>query len=739
MNAEKYKEIPLESWREGMNKLSQETSPYLLQHADNPVDWHPWGEDALALAKSQNKPILLSIGYSACHWCHVMAHESFEDESTATLMNELFVNIKVDREERPDLDKIYQSAHHMLTRRSGGWPLTMFLMPDDHMPFFGGTYFPDEPRHGMISFKDLLQRVRDSFDQRKGDIQRQNDSLAEALNSVYSPDMNEAVLSSAPLDQARMGLQQQFDIQDGGFGIAPKFPHTPNLERLMRHGFGKTEQDEKAITIASYTLEKMALGGINDQLGGGFCRYSVDDYWMIPHFEKMLYDNGSLLAEYAQASAAIDHPLFTRVSHETAQWVMREMQENAAQPNNGCIIELPVSKNETASSLKKGGGGYYSSFDADSLDDNGHSHEGLFYVWKPEEVRELLSTEEYPVFARRFGLDQHSNFEGAWHLHVYINMQQLAEEFEQSEKTLTALIDSARSKLMVVRNQRIWPGRDDKILTSWNALMIRGMAMAARYLNTATYEESATQALDFIQKTLWQNNQLLATYKANSVDGIQQGKAHLNAYLDDYAFLLDAVLELLQVRWRSEDLTFATQLADALLEHFEDKQNGGFWFTSHNHEQLIQRPKTYTDDAIPNGNGIAAFALQRLGYLLGETRYLDAAERTLKNAATGFNQAPTAHCTLLKALEEYLQPPQTVIIRGEPAELELLKKEMGKRYTPRRQSYFIPVGEQNLPAGLKDKKPVDTPVAYLCEGMTCLSPIKENLLVTLLRDEEIIN
>ena len=692
--------------RNTMNKLSQETSPYLLQHADNPVDWYPWNDKALALSKEKNKPILLSIGYSACHWCHVMAHESFEDNKTASLMNDLFINIKVDREERPDLDKIYQSAHYMLTRRSGGWPLTMFLMPDDQMPFFGGTYFPDEPRHGMISFKDLLQRVNDSFKQRKGDIQRQNESLATALNSVYTPDIGETVLSSAPLDQARMDLQQQFDLQNGGFGIAPKFPHTPHIERLMRHGFGQKEQDEKAITIASYTLEKMALGGMNDQLGGGFCRYSVDDYWMIPHFEKMLYDNGSLLAEYAQASAAIDHPLFTRVSHETAQWVMREMQKTCK--NRG------------------GGNGYYSSYDADSKDDDGYSHEGLFYVWKPENVQKLLSKEEYSVFARRFGLDQKANFEGAWHLHIYVSMQQLSEDFNQSEDTLTKLIDSARNKLMSVRNQRIWPGRDDKILTSWNALMIRGMSMAARYLNQQEYEQSATQALDFICNTLWVNNQLLATYKA---DGDKQGKAHLNAYLDDYAFLLDAILELLQVRWRNQDIEFAQKLADVLLDQFEDKENGGFWFTSHTHEQLIQRPKTYTDDAIPNGNGIAAFALQRLGCLLGETRYLDAAERALKNAATGLNQSPTAHCTMLKALDEYLAPPQTVIIRGNINDLKNLRTELNQQYAPRRQCYFISEDEEILPGALQEKKPMRGAVAYICEGMTCLPVVVGDELI----------
>ena len=686
-----------------MNKLFNETSPYLLQHADNPVDWHPWGEGALALAKKQNKPILLSVGYSACHWCHVMAHESFEDEQTAALMNALFVNIKVDREERPDLDKIYQSAHQMLTRRSGGWPLTMFLMPEDQMPFFGGTYFPDQPRHGMISFQDLLKRVSESFEQRKDDIQQQNQSLSEALNSVYTPQVDSVVLNSAPLDQVRMDLQKQFDEENGGFGIAPKFPHTPNLERLMRHAFSSSSnqpRDERALSILNTTLEKMALGGMNDQLGGGFCRYSVDNYWMIPHFEKMLYDNGSLLAEYAQASVAFDSPLFTRISHETAQWVMREMQAPLEADNK-------TSKNR--------GGGYYSSYDADSDDEQGHSHEGLFYVWEPNEVRQILNEMEYKVFSRRFGLDRKANFEGRWHLHVYTTIQELSDEFAMTESELATLINASKEKLMAVRNQRVWPARDDKVLTSWNALMIRGMALSVRYLNQPDYEKSATDALDFIRNTLWQNNQLLATYK--------DGKAHLNAYLDDYAFLLDAILELLQVRWRSVDIEFAKNLADVLLAQFEDKDKGGFWFVSHNHEKLIQRPKTYTDDAIPNGNGVAVFALMRLGYLLAETRYLEAAEQALKNASEGLNQSPTAHCTMLKALEEYLQPAQTVIIRGDPLEFESLKSQINKQYEPRRQCYFIPDNEEGLPIALAKKKPMDKMMAYFCEGMTCFSPI----------------
>ena len=697
-----------------MNKLAKETSPYLLQHVDNPVDWYPWGEEALALAKSQNKPILLSIGYSACHWCHVMAHESFEDNETAMLMNQHFINIKVDREERPDLDKLYQSAHQMLTQRSGGWPLTMFLMPDDHMPFFGGTYFPDKPRYQMPSFKQLLFQVSGLFNERKEDIQKQSDSLADALSSIYRSQNPVVNLTSAPLDQARMDLQQQFDSSQGGFGIAPKFPHTPYIERLLRHAAEQLDsKDEKALSMATFTLEKMARGGVNDQLGGGFCRYSTDNDWMIPHFEKMLYDNGALLAEYAQANAIKPNPLFERVCHETAQWIMREMQTNA----------------------DEGEGGYCSSFDADSKDETGHAHEGLFYVWTPKEVRSHLSEQEYSVFARRFGLDKKANFEGDWHLHIYVTMKELSEEFNQPENVLTALIASAKEKLQTVRKQRIWPMRDDKVLTSWNALMIRAMALSARYLHKPEYARSATQAVDFIRSTLWskpkeETGRLLATYK--------DGKAHLNAYLDDYAFLLDALLELLQVRWRTEDLDFAIDIAEALLEQFEDKENGGFWFVSHNHESLIQRPKTYADDAIPNGNGVAIFSLARLGYLLGEMCYLDAAENALNNASTALNQAPSAHCTVLKGLEEYLNPPQTVIIRGENKDLESLKQKMSNAFFPRRQCFFIPKNEQALPIGLKDKKAIDNLVAYVCEGVTCQPPIEGELNIIRRLDSKVI-
>jgi len=660
------------------NALATETSPYLLQHADNPVYWYPWGEEALHKAKQENKPILLSIGYSACHWCHVMAHESFEDETTAELMNQHFINIKVDREERPDLDKIYQTAHHMLTQRSGGWPLTMILSPHDHVPFFGGTYFPKTPRYGMTSFTELLGKLVGYYHEKADVIHQQNERLSNALGQFYTSPTHEGMLDTALLDQARAELQQAFDPKQGGFGTAPKFPHSGNLERLLRHWDGTAKEDKEALRVATFSLEKMARGGMTDQLGGGFCRYSVDDQWMIPHFEKMLYDNGVLLPLYAQAYAATNNPYFQAVSHQTAQWVMREMQSTE--------------------------GGYYSAYDADS-----EGEEGKFYVWDKAEVQALLSDDEYAVIANKYGLHRKANFEGRWNFHDYHASAALAKQLGKDEATIDALLASAKSTLLTTRNQRVWPARDDKILTAWNALMIKGMAITARHLACPEYAQSASRALDFIRATLWQEDKLLATYK--------DGKAHLNAYLDDYAFLLDAVLELLQVRWRSDELQFALQLADYLLDHFEDKQRGGFWFVANDHEQLIQRPKTYQDDAIPNGNGIAAYALARLGYLVGDTRYLVAAERVIESGLGAVTQSPIGHCSMLLALEEKVLPPKTVIVRGRQE-----KALSDSAYQPRQQLYFIPNDAENLPAALAEKQVTDKTTAYICEGTTCLPP-----------------
>jgi len=670
------------------NRLIHESSPYLLQHAHNPVDWWPWCDEALDAARRENKLILLSIGYSACHWCHVMAHESFEDEDTARVMNELFINIKVDREERPDLDKIYQTAHQLLNQRPGGWPLTMILTPDDQIPFFAGTYFPVTEKHGMPPFREILQRVNAFYREHPEQIEQQNTSMLQALNQMTQQASDATAIKSALLDQARQQLGAQFDRVHAGFGNAPKFPHPSNLERLLRHwqqSISIGNEDTDALQMLRLTLHAMASGGLFDQLGGGFFRYSVDDYWMIPHFEKMLYDNGPLLGLYADAYAYLHDPVFARVCHETAQWVMRDMQAPE--------------------------GGYYSTLDADS-----EGEEGRFYVWHPDEVKAVLGSDEYALFIRIYGLDRQPNFEGHFHLHVFEDLQQVADQQGIAIEQAMPLLESARKKLFEVREQRVHPGRDEKILTAWNGLMIKGMAQAAHRLNEPRYLDSALAATRFIQRELYKDGRLLATWK--------DGRARLNAYLDDYAFLLDALLELLQTKWDSELLAFAISLADAMLEHFEDEQHGGFFFTSHDHENLIQRPKSVMDEAIPAGNAVAAFALARLGHLLGDANYLDASERTLAFAMTQVQHAPYAAACMLHAIEEHLYPPQLIIVRGDEKALPEWQTELNKHPRPRRLVFCIPDSDTKLPGSLADKPGVNRQTtAYLCTGTQCHAPV----------------
>ncbi|HUL47514.1 MAG TPA: thioredoxin domain-containing protein [Steroidobacteraceae bacterium] len=682
------------------NHLISETSPYLRQHAHNPVDWYPWGSEALERARREGKPIHLSIGYAACHWCHVMAHESFEDEATARLLNDNFVNIKVDREERPDIDRIYQIAQQMITQRGGGWPLTMFLTHDDQRPFFGGTYFPREPRYGLPGFRDLLPRVVEFYRTHEPEMRAQNEALATALAGInYPPAPAGTELTDAPLKACRAQLASTFDRHYGGFGGAPKFPAPKVLERLLRDWRASPTGDEaglQSLHMASFTLQRMGDGGICDQLGGGFCRYSVDERWMIPHFEKMLYDNGALLAVYANFSLASADAFYAQVVLETARWALREMQSPE--------------------------GGFYSSLDADS-----EGHEGRFYVWDREQVRHALSAEEFAVFAPRFGLDSTANFEGRWHLYVNATVEQIAAAVQRPAAEVGTLLESARTKLLALRAQRVRPSRDEKILTSWNALMIRGLAIAARAHNAELLAAAASRALEFLRERLWRDGRLFATYK--------DGRAHLNAYLDDYVYLVDAVLELQQVRFRAGELEFARQLTEVVLGHFADEANGGFYFTSDDHEQLIHRSKTFSDDAIPSGNGIAAFTLQRLGHLLGEPRYLTAAERTLRAAWPALEKYPVPHVTLVTALEELLQPPEIVILRGEAAAIEAWRRELARMFVPRRLVLAIPADAGDLPPALADKAPRGAAVAYICRGSTCSAPVQslEALLAQLQR------
>jgi uncharacterized protein len=670
------------------NRLSTQTSPYLQKHAHNPVDWYAWGDEAFARARTERKPIHLSIGYSACHWCSVLEHESFEDEATAKLLNERFINIKVDREERPDIDRIYQIAQHLITRRSGGWPLTMFLSPDDQRPFFGGTYFPREARFGLPAFRDVLTRVADYYASHREELAEQSAALMEVFGEIdaASP-AADARLDAGPIGAARTALAESFDQRFGGFGGAPKFPHPLTLELLLRiwhSSAARPEPDLHALYMATLTLRRMGEGGIDDQLAGGFCRYSVDPYWMIPHFEKMLYDNGALLAVYADAATATGDPFYARIATRTAEWLMRAMQA----PD----------------------GGFFSSFDADS-----EGHEGKYYVWDRAEVERALTPQEFAVFAPRFGLDRAANFEGGWHLHAFASVEEIAAKRGLPTSDVEALIDSARAKLLAIRQGRVPPARDDKILTSWNALAIRGLARAARALGREDFAASAARSLEYLRRVHWRDGRLLATSK--------DGRAHLPAYLDDYVYLAGAVLELLTVRFAAEDLMFARELIEVVLGHFPDPQSGGLYFTSDEHEKLIHRSMSFGDDAIPSGNGIAALVLLRLGYLLGETRYLEAAERILRAAWGSIERQPTSHVSLLIALAEYLHPPEIVILRGEAKEIATWSAQLAGLYAPRRLTLAVPADAAGLPAALAEKAPRGRAVAYVCRGSVCSPPI----------------
>ena len=678
-----------------LNHLAAETSPYLLQHADNPVDWYPWGEEALRLAREQDKPILLSVGYSACHWCHVMAHESFEDAEVAAIMNAHFINIKVDREERPDIDQIYQSAHSMMSQGSGGWPLTMFMTPQQE-PFFSGTYFPKTARYQLPGFADLIPRVAAFYHERKDDLATQSNSLMQAMaRTLPTPS---AVLT-ANSDTVRLGFDQlkaSFDFENGGFGSAPKFPNPADIEFLMRRA---RQGNKEAEAMALQMLSSMASGGIYDQIGGGFCRYSVDERWNIPHFEKMLYDNGQLLWLYAYGwqlsheRAPEMATMLARVMEESVAWLMREMVSRSTLVGTGATT-----------------GAFYSSLDADSVDSHGHHEEGAFYVWQPAEIKALLTPEEFAVASHSYGFDRAANFEGkAWHAYLAV------PPAEQD----AALLASARDKLFQARELRLRPGRDDKILTSWNALMIKGLACAGRVLGKPEWTNAAQKAVDFIHTKLWVNERLLATCK--------DGRAHLNAYLDDYAFLLDALLELMQAHYRPQDMEFAEDLAEALLEEFE-ADNGGFYFTGHSHEVLIHRSKQGYDNATPNGNGIAATALQRMGHMLGEMRYLQAAERTLLAFDSVMQRNPAACPSLLAALEEYLQPPALVILRGDAAALTQWQATIRQHYLPAAMIFSLDADLKNLPQPLARPLPeqsLATVNAWVCSGVECLPVINQ--------------
>jgi uncharacterized protein YyaL (SSP411 family) len=666
------------------NRLALETSPYLRQHADNPVDWWPWSDEALALARLEQKPILLSIGYAACHWCHVMAHESFEDAATARVMNALYVNIKVDREERPDIDKVYQLAHQALARRGGGWPLTVFLAPDDLMPFFAGTYFPKTPRYGSHAFVQVLEGVRAWFDSKPAEVRAQNDALAGFLADYGRGDAYAAPLDAAPIRVALERTAATFDRENGGHVGGPKFPHAGVIELLLRHAH-ETRVSPSPREMAYRTLERMALRGLDDHLGGGFFRYCVDAQWEIPHFEKMLYDNAQLLPVYADAAAVLNEPGFERPADACATWVAREM----IAPD----------------------GGFFSSLDADS-----EGHEGRYYVWQRDEVRALLDADEFAIVELRYGLDRPPNFEGeAWHLVVSADFDEIGTRTGLDPVEARRQLGNAIGKLLAARAKRVRPGLDDKILTAWNALMIGGAARAARTHPDRPLLAEAERALDFLHANVWRDGRLFACHAG--------GVAKFPAYLDDHAFLLDALLAMLHVCWSRRDLDWAIALADALLARFEDAERGGFYFTAHDAESLPQRPKPFIDESLPSGNGIAARALLKLGHLVGESRYLDAAERTLRAAWSTLSELPHACPALLLALGDFLEPPPHIVIRHRGGDAAQRWRDALASARPRTDAYFIAADAEGLPGVLTQQNTAEPVVAYLCRGTSCDPPL----------------
>ncbi len=669
------------------NRLGSETSPYLLQHADNPVHWQPWDETALAEARQTGKPILLSVGYSACHWCHVMAHESFEDKATAQVMNEHFVNIKVDREERPDLDKIYQTAHHLLSGRPGGWPLTVFLDPETHHPFFAGTYFPKSARYQLPGFVDLLLRIRSVFNDKRPDLVEQGEKLQAALVRIgQGPTEGAPESQSALLDACVSQLQDQYDVEEGGFGGAPKFPMPTALARLLNHWAWQARdgrQDRGLLDKVMISLTRMARGGIYDHLGGGFCRYATDRAWMVPHFEKMLYDNGQLLSLYARALTIGPDPLFEDAVRETAGWLLREMRS----PD----------------------GVFHAALDADS-----EGEEGRFYVWRRQQIRNLLTEDEYAVVATLYGIDKPANFENKWILHRRDAWRSVVERLSLEPGPAAQLLASARARLFAARSERVRPGLDDKALTAWNALAIKGLAEAARALDEPAWLGAAQTALDFIRANLWRDGVLHASW--------QGGTARFPAYLDDYANLLDASLTLLQCEWRDEDAAFAQQLANAAIERFEDADAGGFFFTAHDQASLIVRLKPASDEALPAGNGVMAKALAEAGQLFGDARMLTSAARTLEWAMPAMAQYPAGHCSLMEALEYQAYSPDLVILRGTPEAIAEWRQELPDGYQPGLRVYGIPHGSRTAPAYLPALAPLE-PHAHVCTGASCSLPV----------------
>jgi uncharacterized protein YyaL (SSP411 family) len=666
------------------NRLIRETSPYLLQHAHNPVDWYPWGPEALDYARRENKPILLSIGYSACHWCHVMERESFEDERIAALMNEHFVCIKVDREERPDLDHIYMSAVQMLTGH-GGWPLTVFLTPAGE-PFWGGTYFPPVDRHGMAGFPRVLLGVSEAYRQKPDEVRNSITQILAGLQQgeQQTPSDSGDLSADLPLEAAR-ALTRHYDAQNGGIGDAPKFPNTMVFSLFLRawHMTGERAFLDMVLT----TLRKMAAGGINDQIGGGFHRYSVDARWLVPHFEKMLYDNALLVRLYLEGYQATGDAAFAQVARDTLDYVRREMTHPE--------------------------GGFYAAQDADS-----EGVEGKFFVWTPAEVAAVVGERDAEIVCRFYDVTPEGNFEHKNILNRTLDLAQTARLFGRSVEEVSVIVADARHRLLAARATRIAPARDEKILTSWNALMIGAFAEAAKVLGEPVYREAAEQAVRFVRDKLYRDGQLLRTWTA--------GEAKLDAYLDDYAFLVNALLDLYEATADHSLMTEASELATVLLERFEDPDHGGFFFTGIGHETLVHRPKPVFDGSIPSGNSAAVQGLLRLFHYVGNERFLNGAERALRGFAAGMRKNPFGFANMIAVTDFYLRKPREVVIVGTPGDAATseLTARVHAAYVPNKTLIVAdPASAARLPVA-EGKTQIDgRATAYVCHGYTCSTPV----------------
>ncbi len=673
------------------NRLAQESSPYLLQHQNNPVDWYPWGEEALTLAKQEDKPIFLSIGYSACHWCHVMEHESFENDQIAAQLNQKFVCIKVDREERPDLDQIYMNAVMAMTGH-GGWPMSVFLTPDVK-PFFGGTYWPPQADRGMPGFDHVIERVHEAWVERREQAIEQAEKLTQALRQSVVGDDSTGEISQQLLFDAAAKLERIFDFKHGGFGAAPKFPHSMDLLLLLR--VWKRCDREGVLDMVRLNLDKMAQGGIYDHLAGGFARYSVDARWLVPHFEKMLYDNGLLAGVYLDGYVVTKDEAYARVVRETLDYTLNYMTDDL--------------------------GGFHSTEDADS-----EGEEGKFYVWTPEEIKELLGDARAERFCYVYDVSDEGNFEGKNILNLPKTIEQCAALHNWNLAELETELAESRAALLAARDQRIRPGKDDKILVSWNALMIDSMARAAGVLDEPRYLAAATRATEFILGHLRRGDgRLLHTWR--------RGNAQLDAYLDDYTYLINALVSLYEASFDEKWIDEAIGFSEIVLRHFIDRDSGGFFFTADDHEPLIARNKDYQDSSVPSGNSMAATALFRLGKLCGRQDLVDAAQSAMAAAMPMVQRAPSATGQVLVAMDMSIGPFHEIAVVGdasEPATKQVLA-EFRRRYHPNCVIASRSLGDAYQSPHLnplfegKQANQQQSPTVFICQDFACQAPLTE--------------